>query len=117
MSGRGNRNGSRGGRGGRGGGRGRGKGRGYSGSSGASKKQGLCAALGNYVFDYNNKGAADQMRVSWEKLYQYVGTQYGKDIMNELQNKQEVVIPQPEHTEAVRNRHTARTTLVFQQQR
>ena len=64
------------------------------------------------MFDYNNKGAADQMRVSWEKLWQYVGTQYGKDIMNELQNKTAVVIPQPVHTNAVMTRHTARELMI-----
>jgi hypothetical protein len=28
-------------------------------------KSGLCAALGNNVFDYGHRAAADQMRTSW----------------------------------------------------
>ena len=83
MSGRGGagRN-HRGGRGGGNGGRGRNRGRGknYSGSTTSAKKPGLCAALGSYIFDYGHKGSADQMRTSWEKLVQYVGTNYGPDI-------------------------------------
>jgi hypothetical protein len=35
-------------------------------------KSGLCAALGNNVFDYGHRAAADQMRTSWEKLVQTV---------------------------------------------
>ena len=83
MSGRGGagRN-HRGRRGGGNGGRGRNRGRGknYSGSTISAKKPGLCAALGSYIFDYGHKGSADQMRTSWEKLVQYVGTNYEPDI-------------------------------------
>jgi hypothetical protein len=86
MSGRGGRNNSRGGRG-RGsanrGGRGRGRGQNYNGSANAAKR-GMCTNRGTNVFDYGQKSAADQMRTSWEKLVQYVGTNYGKYINNEL---------------------------------
>ena len=56
MSGRGGRqNNGRGGRGNGGrGGHGRGRGQGYSGANSALTK-GLCAALGNNVFDYGHK--------------------------------------------------------------
>ena len=113
MSGRGGRGYSRGGRGGGGGrgGRGRGRGYNYSGHSSASKK-GLCSALGNNVFDYGTKGAADQMRTSWEKICQYVGTEFGQDIANELQNKQEVTLTEPTYSQAVITRHNARLTVV-----
>ena len=97
MSGRGGR-----GRGGRGRGRGRGgRGRGssYTGANSSSKK-GLCAALGDNVFDYGHKAAADQVRTSWEKLVQYVGTTYGQDISNELLNKTELTLAEPTHTAA-----------------
>jgi hypothetical protein len=47
-------------------------------------KSGLCAALGINVFDYGQSAAADQMRTSWEKLVQVVGTNCGQDISNEL---------------------------------
>jgi len=95
------RSGRSGGHSGRGspghGGRGRGRGTSYSAQSGTIKK-GLCGTLGSNVFDYGTKGAADQMRTSWEKLVQYVGTSYGQDISNELQNKTLVVIPEPAHS-------------------
>jgi hypothetical protein len=42
-------------------------------------KSGLCAALSINVFDYGHRAAVDQMRTSWEKLMQFVGTNYGED--------------------------------------
>jgi hypothetical protein len=80
----GGRNNDRGGRGrcGRGG-RSRGRGQNCTGSTNAAIK-GLCANLGTNVFGYGQKSAADQMRTSWEKLAQYVRTNYGQDISNEL---------------------------------
>ena len=100
----------RGGRGGRGypaRGRGRGRGQNYTGTSSTSKK-GLCEALGTNVFDYGQKAAADQMRTSWEKITEYVGTTYGQDISNELQNKSTVVIAEPVLSPAILMRHQAR---------
>jgi hypothetical protein len=41
------------------------------------------------------------MRTSWEKLAQYVGTNYGQDIRNELQNKITVILVEPVHTDDV----------------
>jgi hypothetical protein len=64
------------------------------------------------VFDYGNKGAADQMRTSWEKLVQYVGTNYGQDISNELQNKTAVTIPEPVYSDEIRERHEQRDQVV-----
>ena len=85
-------------RGGRGngnrGGRGRGRGHNYSGRR-STTKRGLCNALGTSVFDYSQKSAADQTRSSWEKLVQYVGTNYGQEISNELQNKLTVNFVEP----------------------
>jgi hypothetical protein len=80
MTRRGGRSGNRGGRGnggrsGRGRGRGRGRGQNYTGAASAlAKERGLCTTLGTNVFDYSQKSAADQMRTSWEKLVQYVGS-------------------------------------------
>jgi hypothetical protein len=69
-------------------------------------KSGLCAALGNKVFDYGHRAAADQIRTSWEKLVQFVGTNcYGQDISNELQNKILVILSEPVHTPEVLARH------------
>ena len=60
-------------------GRGKGRGQNYTGSSSSTKK-GLNDALGVKVFDYGQKAAADQMRFSWEKIIEYVGTTFGQDI-------------------------------------
>ena len=56
MSGRGNGK-AKAGRGGRG------KGRSGSQSTTTANSKGLCVALGNHMFDYNKKGAADQVKV------------------------------------------------------
>jgi hypothetical protein len=80
----GGRNNGRGGRGrGSRGGLSRGQGQNYTGLANAASK-GSCANLGTNVFDYVQNSAADQIRTSWEKLAQYVGTNYGQDISNEL---------------------------------
>lgn len=110
MSGRG-RGRSRGGRGNGNGGRGRGRGQYYTGTRSVSKK-GLCEALGNHVFDYGHKACADQMRTSWEKLVQYVGTTMGQDISNELQNKVIVTIAEPVHMTEVLARHAQRELII-----
>ena len=110
MSGRGGGR-NRGTRGSGRGGRGRGRGQNYSGA-GSGGKKGLCSGLGSNVFDYGQKAAADQMRTSWEKLVQYVGTTFGSNISNKLQNKTTVVLQEPEHSQAVMTRHAARETMV-----
>jgi hypothetical protein len=108
MSGRGGR-----GRTTRSGGRGRGRGRGlnYTGTNLPAKK-GLCTTLGTNIFDYGQKAAADQMRTSWEKLVQYVGTNYGQEISNELFNKTTVTLVEPVHTLAVLSRHSSCERMV-----
>jgi hypothetical protein len=52
------------------------------------------------------------MRTSWEKLVQFVGTNYGQDISNELQNKIPVVLSEPVHTLDVLARHAIHEQLV-----
>ena len=112
MSGRGGKDGSCGGRGNNDrGGRGRGRGQNYTGASKASKS-GLCTTLGSNVFDYGHKAAADQMQTSWEKLVQYVGTNYGQDISNELQNKITVTIAEPVHTPTIMARQAIREQVI-----
>ena len=86
---RGNSRGRNGGREGRGKGRGKGHGRNYSGQeegSNSTKVKGLCDALGPQVFNYSHKGAADQMRVTWEMVY-HARIKFGTDMSNEFQNK------------------------------
>jgi hypothetical protein len=77
-----------------------------------AEKIGICTNLGTNVFDYSQKSAADQIRTSWEKLVQYVGTSYGQDINNELQNKINVIIFDPVHTDDVLMRHGAREVMI-----
>jgi hypothetical protein len=72
-------------------------------SGALAKHKGLCAALGIHVFDYGQKGAADQMRTTWEKIVHHVGTIYG-----ELQKKKTVIIDEPKHTQDVLNKHAAK---------
>ena len=72
----------------------------------------MCSALGKNVFDYGQKSYANQMRTSWEKLVQYVGTSYGHDISNELQNKIAVVFPELEYKLAILMRPGARETML-----
>ena len=111
MSGRGARGRGGRGRGGRGGQSGRGRGYSHSGSS-STRQVGLCKELGSNVFDYGSKGAADQMRQSWEKLCQCVGTDMSEDIANELRNETRVVIEVPTHTDDVMARHQTRETVI-----
>jgi hypothetical protein len=87
-------------------GRVRGRGSSYSGT--VTKHKGLCSSLGIHVFDYGQKGAADQMRTTWEKIVHHVGTIYGHDISNELQNKKTVIIEEPQYTQAILNKHADR---------
>ena len=113
MSGRGGRGSGRGGRGNNGGrSSGRGRGHNYNGASNKTSKNGLCTTLGTHIFDFGHKAAADQMRTTWEKLVQYVGTTYGQDISNELQNKTTVTLLEPEHSPAVMARHAIRERMI-----
>jgi hypothetical protein len=79
-------------------------------------RKGLCANLGTNVFDYGQKSATDQMRTSWEKLAQYVETNYGQDISNELQNKITIILVDPVHTDEVLLKHGLRETMIRQGQ-
>jgi hypothetical protein len=110
-------NNGRGGRGrGRGGanhsGRGRGQGQNYTGSANAAKRS-MCTNIGTNVFDYGKKSAADQMRTSLGKLVQYVVTNYGQGINNELQNKVWVVLTEHVHTDDVLARHSVREVMIL----
>ena len=75
-------------------------------------KKGLCYALNTSVFDYGQKSVADQTIKSWEKIVQYVRTNYGRDISNELQNKITVNLVKPFHTPKVTARQTIREWMI-----
>ena len=96
------------GRAGRGPGNGRGQGRGcgtgYT-SKPKTSKVGLCKELEDNIFDYGVPNAADLMRTTQEKIWQYVGIKYGEDIANELTNKVMVTIPPPVYSTAILLRH------------
>jgi hypothetical protein len=64
------------------------------------------------VFDYGQKYSADKMRTSWENLAQCVGTNYGQDISNKLQNKITVILVEPVHTDDVLLKHSLRETMI-----
>jgi hypothetical protein len=72
----------------------------------------MCTNLGTHVFEYGHKSAADQMCTSWGNIVQYVGTNYGQDINNELQNKVWVVLTEPVHTDDVLARHSVREVMI-----
>ena len=60
-------------------GRGRyGKGRGGNSSTVTSRKKGLCVALGDNIFTYNEKGEADQPAMKLHQIVKHIGTVYGK---------------------------------------
>jgi hypothetical protein len=56
------------------------------------------------------------MRNSWEKLVQYVGTNYGQYINNELQNKVWVVLTEPVHNDDVLAIHSVREVMIIKGQ-
>ena len=107
--GRGKING-RSGQDGRGSGR-AGRGQGYQIKHKATKV-GLCKEIEHHVFDYGSNTAADTMRVTQEKVQQYVGIKYGEDIANKLKNRAQMVIQSPEYSQAIKTRHVEYDTLM-----
>jgi hypothetical protein len=85
-------------------GQGRGRGMGYTLKPNKSKV-GLCKELENNIFDYGIPNATNLMRTTQEKIGQYGGIKYGKDIANELTNKATVTIPPPVYSTAILLRH------------
>jgi len=92
-----------------------GRGQGYQ-TKPKTTKAGLCKELEHHVFDYGGHTAADTMRVTQEKVQQYVGIKYGKDIANELKNRVQVVIQVPEYSLAIKARHVEYEALVRRKQ-
>ena len=88
-------------------GRGRGKphaGRGAGGRTNV-KLQRLCPALDETLFTYGEKGSADQIKTTQEKIVQDVGIQYGNDISTEVLNQTEFIIPKPDHSQETLYKH------------
>ena len=84
---------------------------GYS-SKPKTTKMGLCKKLEGHIFDYGGHGAADTMRVTQEKIQQYVGIKFGEDIANEIKNKKLVVLTPPKYSNAIELRHQKYERLV-----
>jgi hypothetical protein len=85
---------------------GRGSGRGQSNNRAAGYKPtaapkilGMTKEPGPHVFDHGDKVAADQVRISWEKLTNYTSTLYGTDIGTELATCTRFHIPKPKHSD------------------
>ena len=91
-------------------GRGNHKARG-GGPSGATKKKGLCEALVEHMFTYNEKRTADQMRNTLKQIVKHTSTIYGQDISKELRNRRVVVIAKTHHTADVLRKHAAKVSL------
>ena len=80
------------------------RGSGYS-AKPKTTKVGLCKELESNIFHYGGCNAADTMRVTQEKIQQYVGIKYGKDIANKICNKVTMVLWPPQYSDVIGNRH------------
>jgi hypothetical protein len=99
-------------------GRGPGGGRGSAYTRGRVKtrKVGLCKDLKENVFDFRTTSAADQMRISQDKISQYISAKYGEDIANKFQNKTRIVLSSPAYQSTTMTQHTLWIALVRSQQ-
>ena len=89
---------------GRNSGRGCGRGSGYTPKPRAIKT-GLCKDLKGHVFDYGAGKVANLLLNTQEKIAQYVGTKYSKDIEKEFKNKLTVTLPAPSYLREILARH------------
>ena len=103
-AGRGDNNNGRGDRGGRGNTRTR------------STKTGLNKELENNIFDLGERSSADLMRTTQIKIAQYIGSQYGGDIMGELETKKEFVATTPEYPQSAEDRRPSYEAMIRAQQ-
>jgi hypothetical protein len=87
--------------------RGPGGGRGNAYTSGRVKmtKVGFCKDLEGNVFNFGTTSTADQMRITQEKIAQYIGAKYGEDIANELQNKTRIIFSAPAYPSTTMTQH------------
>ena len=60
----------------------------------------MTEALGANIFTIAGNNAADVMRITEDKIAQYVGKEYGVDIGTEVQTKTRFVVPLPQHSPA-----------------
>jgi Reverse transcriptase (RNA-dependent DNA polymerase) len=69
-------------------------------------KTGANKALGNHIFDYGARNAADQMTTTWEHIIVLAGSTMGEDIANELRNESHIHLPKPDIPESARQAYT-----------
>ncbi len=107
-AGRGGRVGNSG-RGGRGQG---GQGRGASGTvPRKSSEVGACKELEGHIFTIgsgNKVKDGDILRTSMEKMATYIGTKFGDEAAQEWISGKRINPPEPAHSQAILNRHSAR---------
>ena len=72
-----------------------GRGRGGNTSTVTSEKKLLCTALGDNIFTYNEKWAADQLAITLLQIAKHIGTIYGQEIRNNIHNQTAVFIVKP----------------------
>jgi hypothetical protein len=56
------------------------------------------------------------MRVTMEKIQEFVGLKFGEDVANELKNRAKVVLPPPEYSTAAKARHVVYERMIRTQQ-
>jgi hypothetical protein len=72
----------------------------YTGGRVKMMKVSLCKDLDGNVFDFGTTSTADQMRITQEKIAQYIGAKYGEDKANKLQSKTRIVFSAPVYPSA-----------------
>jgi hypothetical protein len=77
---------------------------------------GLCKELEGHIFNYGRHGAANTMRVTQEKIQQYVGIKFGEDIANEIKSRKLGVLTPPKYSNAIDLRHQEYERLVRRKQ-
>ena len=79
-------------------------------------KFGLNKELEGNVFDLGKKSSADLLRTTQIKIAQYIGSQYGGDIMGELEMKKEFVSAPPQYPLSAIQRQPDYEKMIWQQQ-
>ena len=60
-----------------------------------SRKKRLCATLGDDILTYKEKEAADQLAITVFQIVKHIGTIYGQEISNKINNQTSVIIVKP----------------------
>ena len=55
----------------------------------------MFATLGDNIFTYNKKGAADQLSITLRQIVKHIETIYGQEISNEIHNQTAVITVKP----------------------